>query len=95
MRQFMVTITALTAFGAMMATANADANHGGPIRNGNQCFKYFPRKAGRCSVWLLDRVPAGGKHKYSCNRSVHSSQSGRIAVMAPSPAYETFSVWSF
>jgi hypothetical protein len=42
MRQFMMTITAVAAFGAMMATAQADANHGGPIRNGNQCFKYSP-----------------------------------------------------
>jgi hypothetical protein len=42
MRQFMMTLTALTAFGAMMATAQADALHGGPIKNGNQCFKYSP-----------------------------------------------------
>jgi hypothetical protein len=40
MRQFMMTVMALTAFGAMMATAQADALHGGPIKNGNQCFKY-------------------------------------------------------
>ena len=33
MRQFMMTVMALTAFGAMMATAKADAIHGGPMRS--------------------------------------------------------------
>jgi hypothetical protein len=33
MRQFMMTIMALTAFGALMATAQADDVHGGPMRN--------------------------------------------------------------
>jgi hypothetical protein len=31
MRQFMMTVMALTAFGAMMATAQADAIHGGAM----------------------------------------------------------------
>jgi hypothetical protein len=52
MRQFMMTVTALIAFGAMMATAQADAVHGGPIRNGNQCFKYHGLpKDGRFGYW--------------------------------------------
>jgi hypothetical protein len=52
MRQFMMTATTLTVFGAMMATAQADAVHGGPIRNGNQCFKYHGLpKDGRFGYW--------------------------------------------
>jgi hypothetical protein len=52
MRQFIMTVTALAAFGAMMATAQADAVHGGPIRNGNQCFKYHGLpKDGRFGYW--------------------------------------------
>jgi hypothetical protein len=52
MRQFMITITALTAFGAMMATSQAEVIHGGPIKNGNQCFKYhgLPKDA-RFGYW--------------------------------------------
>jgi hypothetical protein len=30
----------VTAFGAMSAIAQADALHGGPTKNGNQCFNY-------------------------------------------------------
>jgi hypothetical protein len=52
MRQFMMTVAALSAFGAMMATAQAEAIHGGPIRNGNQCFKYHGLpKDGRFGYW--------------------------------------------
>jgi hypothetical protein len=52
MRQFMMTLMVLTAFGAMMATAQADALHGGPIKNGNQCFKYHGlAKDGRFGHW--------------------------------------------
>jgi hypothetical protein len=53
MRQFIMTVMALTAFGAMMATAQADALHGGPIKNGNQCFKYSPgrRVDARFGYW--------------------------------------------
>jgi hypothetical protein len=47
MRQFMMTVMALTAFGAMMATAQAEALHGAPMRNGDQCFKYSPGSGGR------------------------------------------------
>ena len=47
MRQFMMTVMALTAFGAMMATAQAEALHGAPMKNGNQCFKFSPGNGGR------------------------------------------------
>jgi hypothetical protein len=53
MRQFIITVMALTAFGAMMATAQADALHGGPIKNGDRCFKYSPgrRVDARFGYW--------------------------------------------
>jgi hypothetical protein len=53
MRQFMMTVTALTAFGALAATAQAEILHGGPTQNGNQCFKYSPGNAkdGRFGSW--------------------------------------------
>jgi hypothetical protein len=51
MRQ-MMTLMALTALGAMMVTAQADALHGGPIKNGNQCFKYHGlSKDSRFGYW--------------------------------------------
>jgi hypothetical protein len=40
MRQFMMTVTALTAFGALVASAQADNLQGGPVKSGSQCFKY-------------------------------------------------------
>ncbi len=40
MRQFMITVTALAAFGAVVATAQADVLHGAPQRNGSRCFTY-------------------------------------------------------
>jgi hypothetical protein len=51
MRQFMMTAPALTAFGTMMAIAQAESVNGGPTRNGDQCFKHhgfskFPRIVG-------------------------------------------------
>jgi hypothetical protein len=53
MRQLMMTITALTAFGALVAAAQAESLHGGPMQNGNQCFKYSPgnSKDGRFGSW--------------------------------------------
>jgi hypothetical protein len=53
MRQIMVTVTALVAFGAMMAAAQAEIIHGGPTKNGNQCFKYSAGndKDGRFGTW--------------------------------------------
>jgi hypothetical protein len=53
MRQFMITVTALAAFAATVATAQAEILHGGPIKNGNQCFKYSAGndKDGRFGTW--------------------------------------------
>lgn len=53
MRQFMMTVMALTAFGAMVAASQAEILHGGPTQNGNQCFKYSPGndKDGRFGAW--------------------------------------------
>jgi hypothetical protein len=53
MRQFMMPVTALVAFAAMLATAQAEILHGGPIKNGNQCFKYSAGndKDGRFGTW--------------------------------------------
>ena len=61
MRQFMMTVTALTAFGAMVATAQAEILHGGPTQNGNQCFKYSPGndKDGRFGAWGACAQEAG------------------------------------
>jgi hypothetical protein len=53
MRQFMMTMTALVAFGGMVAAAQAEILHGGPVKNGNQCFKYAAGndKDGRFGSW--------------------------------------------
>jgi hypothetical protein len=53
MRQVMTTVTPLAAFGAMMATAQAEILHGGPLKNGNQCFNYCSGndKDGRFGTW--------------------------------------------
>jgi hypothetical protein len=53
MRQFMMTVTAVAAFGAMVAAAQAEILHGGPVKNGNQCFKYSAgnEKDGRFGSW--------------------------------------------
>jgi hypothetical protein len=53
MRQFMITVMALTVFGALVAAAQAESLHGGPMQNGNQCFKYSPgnSKDGRFGSW--------------------------------------------
>ena len=53
MRQFMMMTTAVAAFGAMVATSQAEDLQGGPKENGNQCFKYSPGngKDGRFGSW--------------------------------------------
>jgi hypothetical protein len=53
MRQFMMTVMALVAFGAVAATAEAEILHGGPMKNGSQCFKYSAGndKDGRFGTW--------------------------------------------
>jgi hypothetical protein len=54
MRQFIMTVTALTAFAAPVASAQADNLQGAPIQNGNQCFRYATgadAKDGRFGSW--------------------------------------------
>jgi len=54
MRQFMMTVAALAAFGALVASAQADNLQGAPVRNGDQCFKYSTgtdAKDGRFGSW--------------------------------------------
>ena len=54
MRQFTMTMTALAAFGAMVATAQAEILHGGPAKNGNQCFNFstgIDVRDGRFGAW--------------------------------------------
>ena len=60
MRQFMMTVTALTAFGALVATAQAEILGGAPMRKGEQCFKYSPGngKDGRFGTWGACPQPA-------------------------------------
>ena len=61
MRQFMMTVTALATFGAMVATAQAEMLQGAPSQNGNQCFKYSPGNAtdGRFGAWGACTQTAG------------------------------------
>jgi hypothetical protein len=50
----MMAVTALTAFGAMVATAQAESVQGAPMRNGKECFKYstgVEAKDGRFGSW--------------------------------------------
>ena len=47
MRQLRMTVTVLAAFGAVVATAQAENLQGGPMKNGDQCFKYSPGNGGR------------------------------------------------
>jgi hypothetical protein len=54
MRQFIMPIVALTAFAAVVASAQADNLQGGPIQNGSQCFKYatgIDKKDERFGSW--------------------------------------------
>jgi hypothetical protein len=53
MRQFMMMVTALAAFAAMVAAAQAEVVHGGPMKNGDQCFNFSPGndKDGRFGTW--------------------------------------------
>ena len=55
MRQFMMAVMALAAFGAMVVTAQAESRGGTPPRNAGQCFKYAPGgndQDGRFGVWV-------------------------------------------
>jgi hypothetical protein len=85
MRQFMMTIMALTAFGAMIATAQADAIQGGPMRNGNQCFKYSPGIGhdSRFGYWGACSQAASTAAAAATPRS---TRRGRAAASVTSPA---------
>jgi len=53
MRQFMIFAAALTVSAALLAPALAESNGGGPLRKGDQCFKYTRgyEKEGRFGIW--------------------------------------------
>ena len=82
MRQFMMTVTALTAFGALVATAQAEILNGAPMRNGNQCFKYSPgnSKDGRFGSWGACPQAAGTPRSTRRNGPA-------AAVPSPTPSY--------
>jgi hypothetical protein len=84
MRQFMMTITALTAFGAVVATAQAESLHGGPMQNGSQCFKYSPGNAkdGRFGSWGACSQAASTTAPRSTRRS-----GAAASVTSPIPSY--------
>jgi hypothetical protein len=60
MRQFIMTVSALAAFGALMATAHAEVLNGAPIQNGNKCFKLSPGRPvdQRFGYWAACPQPA-------------------------------------
>jgi hypothetical protein len=68
MRQFMMTVMALAALGAMMVTAQAEYGGGAPFRNGDQCFRY--------SGALSDGVMKDGRFGYwvACPRLANTSK---------------------
>jgi len=84
MRQFMMTITALTAFGALVAAAQAESLHGGPMQNGSQCFKYSPgnSKDGRFGSWGDCPQAAGTR----AAPAAAPQRRSRAAASATSPA---------
>jgi hypothetical protein len=51
MRQFATIVTAVTVFGAMAATAQADSINGGPLKQGNQCWTSSPMSTDKDSRW--------------------------------------------
>ena len=55
MRGFAMTATAVAMFAAMVISAQADDIHGGPMRQGNKCFKFSPSadiKESRFGAWV-------------------------------------------
>jgi endonuclease YncB( thermonuclease family) len=53
MRQFTMSVVALTAFGVMLTAAQADILNGAPDKNGNQCFTYSQSQGrdARFGIW--------------------------------------------
>jgi hypothetical protein len=80
MRQFTMTAAALTAFGALVATAQADAIHGGPMKNGNQCFKHSPGNAKDSRFGYWAECPQAAATPRSTRR-------GAASVTSPTPDY--------
>ena len=82
MGQFMMTVTALTVFGALVAAAEAESLHGGPMQSGNQCFKYSPgnSKDGRFGSWGACPQAAATPRSTRRNRAAASATS-------PIPSY--------
>jgi hypothetical protein len=82
MRQFMMMVTALTAFTALVAAAQAESLHGGPMQNGNQCFKYSPgnSKDGRFGSWGACPQAAASPRSTRRNRAAAS-------MTSPTPSY--------
>jgi hypothetical protein len=76
MRKFIMVATTLTAFGAMMATAHADVINGGPVKNGNQCFKYSGlSKDSRFGYWAACPETASTSTATTPRRSTRRSRS--------------------
>lgn len=51
MRQFAISVAALTAFGVMLTAAQADNLLGAPAKSGTQCFKFAQSSDGRDARW--------------------------------------------
>jgi len=51
MRQFTLSVVALTAFGFMLTAAQADNLMGAPPQKGNQCYKFSTTSGSRDSRW--------------------------------------------
>jgi hypothetical protein len=90
MRQFMMTITALTAFGALVATAQAEILGGAPMKNGTQCFQYTPgnSKDARFGSWGACPQAAGSKTAATAT-TPRSTRRSRAAASptSPTPSY--------
>jgi hypothetical protein len=81
MRQFVITAAALTAFGALVATAQAEILNGGPMRNGSQCFKHHGiSKDSRFGYW--DACPQAAATPRSTRRG-----RGAASITSPIPDY--------
>jgi hypothetical protein len=82
MRQFIMTLTALTAFGALVASAQADNLQGAPTKNGNQCFKYSTSsdaKDGRFGSWSACPQAASTSTATATPAARRSTRRGRTA----------------
>jgi hypothetical protein len=81
MGQFVMTMTALVAFGARVATAQGEIGGGAPPRNAGQCFKYSARDVaaqdGRSAAGVL--TAGEQEHSYSAYARVRGSSQSRRA----------------